>query len=86
MSNTKTTSKRVAVLYDGGSLNVHPTADIEEARRMLCYDPTEDQRLVEVELVITKILDEKPKLNIVTQDVTICPCCGEHIYGDKNVE
>lgn len=79
-----TTSKRVAILYEGGSLNVHTTADIEEAKRMLCYEPNEDQRLVEVEIIITKILDEKPKLNIITQDVIVCPCCGEHIYGDED--
>ena len=77
-------SKRYAILYSDGSFNVsNEGADLIEARKRLCFNPEEEDELVQVEIKVIRTFS-KPKLQIAKELSAICDTCHSTVYFEQN--
>ena len=76
-------SKRYATLYSDGSFSVCKEGlDLVSAPKWLGYEHSDEtDKLVEVEVKITKIIhDKNPRFQIVEERSVTCPCCQTEVF------
>lgn len=76
-------SKRYAIMYHDGSFNISKSGlDLIDAPKWLGYEHADEHdKLVEVEIKVTKIINERnPGFQVATEHSANCPTCGTEVF------